>query len=57
MLTAEYGWRSSRSNLFHTIRMANTFEDERTVQTLSALQEIDNSMQAFTLCKQNVYTM
>ncbi len=36
-LTSEYGRGFSRRNLFHMIRLADTFEDEKTVQTLSAL--------------------
>jgi hypothetical protein len=32
-LTTEYGRGFSRSNLFHMIRVADTFGDERTVQT------------------------
>lgn len=35
-LTLEYGRGFSRRNLFHMIRLAETFEDEGTVQTLSA---------------------
>ena len=35
-LTMEYGRGFSRRNLFHMIRLADTFEDERIVQTLSA---------------------
>jgi hypothetical protein len=35
-LTAEYGQGFSRRNLFNMIRLADTFEDERPVQTLSA---------------------
>jgi len=35
-LTLEYGRGFSRRNLFHMIRLADTFEDEGTVQTLSA---------------------
>ena len=35
-LTLEYGRGFSRSNLFHMIRLADTFGDEGTVQTLSA---------------------
>ena len=36
-LSLEYGRGFSRRNLFHMIRLTDTFEDERTVQTLSAL--------------------
>jgi hypothetical protein len=36
-LSAEYGRGFSRSNLFHMIRLADTFEDEGTVQILSGL--------------------
>ena len=35
-LSLEYGRGFSRRNLFYMIRLANTFEDEKTVQTLSA---------------------
>lgn len=35
-LTGEYGRGFSRGNLFNMIRVADTFEEERTVQTLSA---------------------
>jgi len=35
-LTTEYGQGFSRRNLFHMIRLADTFGDARTVQTLSA---------------------
>jgi len=35
-LTADYGRGFSRRNLFHMIRLADTLEEERTVQTLSA---------------------
>jgi predicted nuclease of restriction endonuclease-like (RecB) superfamily len=35
-LTTEYGPGFSRRNLFHMIRLADTFGDARTVQTLSA---------------------
>jgi hypothetical protein len=35
-LRAEYGQGFSRRNLFNMIRLADTFEDERPVQTLSA---------------------
>jgi len=35
-LSTEYGRGFSRRNLFHMIRVADTFEEERTVQTLSA---------------------
>jgi predicted nuclease of restriction endonuclease-like (RecB) superfamily len=35
-LTEEYGRGFSRRNLFHMIRLSDTFEDEKTVQTLSA---------------------
>ena len=35
-LTRDYGRGFSRRNLFHMIRVADTFEEERTVQTLSA---------------------
>jgi hypothetical protein len=35
-LTTEYGQGFSRRNLFHMVRLADTFGDARTVQTLSA---------------------
>jgi len=35
-LTREYGRGFSRRNLFNMIRVADTFDEERTVQTLSA---------------------
>jgi len=35
-LTGEYGRGFSRSNLFNMIRVADTFDEEKTVQTLSA---------------------
>jgi len=35
-LTKEYGQGFSRRNLFHMVRLADTFGDARTVQTLSA---------------------